>query len=111
LVVLLDQAQHSSVAMDDQLRNAVIALQSSAHACKKTPGDLKGQLQVYIRHRQSHYQSKLTPSQIRRLKALWAETVHNGQRYGALTRLAQHFGVSTGTVKKILAMPDITQGD
>jgi hypothetical protein len=110
MVILLNQAQHPSASLDDQLCNAVVALQCAAHACKRLPADLKIQLRFSIAYRQTPYQSKLTPSQIRRLKVLWEEMVRNGQRYGALKRLAVHFGISSGTVKKILEMPEAGEG-
>jgi hypothetical protein len=41
---------------------------------------------------------------------MWEEMVRNGQRYGAQKRLAAHYGISPGTVKKILALPEAGEG-
>jgi len=51
----------------------------------------------------SRRRGKLEPASIARIQRLYRQMVHSGQKYGAQTKLAQQYGVSVTTIRKLLA--------
>ncbi len=84
------------------IRPVLIDALRVAMQCKNLPDELKESIRSSPLRATRNVVKKTDPVMESRLRAQWAQMVQSGEKYGGVKALAERYGVSITTVRKIL---------
>jgi hypothetical protein len=102
LTAIYRQHANNDDWLSHDAKMVLIEMHRLALSCKELVPELKLGIESRKMHNQRRAKTKLTLDHERRMHNLWLDALENGQKYGAQKTLATRYGVSVGTVKKVV---------